>query len=157
MAECNPGDIVIIPEDPHSHTAARLIAKLSKELSELYGDDGAGSFRPDDVRVPRAAFVIARADDVAVGCGALRPVDQSTAEVKRMFVEPEARGRGVARLILAKLEAVAREFGYERIILETGIHLHGAIRLYEAAGYRRMACYGQYVDNPLSVCFEKGL
>jgi GNAT superfamily N-acetyltransferase len=153
----NSSNLVVTIEDPHSRAAALLIARLSKELGERYGDDGAGAFSPDDVAVPGAAFVIARVEQEAVGGGALRPVEPSVAEIKRMFVEPHTRGRGVAQVILQNLESLAREFGYERVILETGTRQPEAIRLYESAGYQRIACYGPYVDNPLSVCFEKRL
>jgi putative acetyltransferase len=150
-------NLVVAIENPHSRAAALLITHLSKELGERYGDNGAGAFSPADVMVPGAAFVIARVEQEAVGCGALRPVEPGVAEIKRMFVEPHARGRGVAQIILQKLESLAREFGYEQVILETGTGQPEALRLYESAGYQRIACYGQYVDNSLSVCFEKRL
>jgi ribosomal protein S18 acetylase RimI-like enzyme len=74
-----------------------------------------------------------------------------------MFVIPEARGCGVARLILTELESAALRMGYSRIRLETGLRQPEAVGLYEAAGYHRVACYGGYADDPMSVCFEKHL
>lgn len=79
------------------------------------------------------------------------------AEVKRMFVDPSARGQGVAGQILATLEAIARQAGYRAVQLETGLRQPEAIRLYEKAGYHPIPNYGQYANEPLSVCFEKYL
>jgi putative acetyltransferase len=136
-------------ESLHSADALALIRDLSAELGARYGDDGAGAFKPADVDVAGAAFVVARLDGRPVGCG--------VGEVKRMFIEPSMRGRGISRLILRKIEAVAAEFGYRTLRLETGLRQPEAIGLYETAGYWRAPCYGIYVDNPLSVCFEKQL
>jgi GNAT superfamily N-acetyltransferase len=152
-----PDELTVSPASPHDEDARRLLERLSAELAALYGDDGSGAFAPDDVRVPGAAFVLARWHGLAVGCGALRPLEEDVAEVKRMFVEPAYRGRGIARRVLAVLEAQARTFGYRVVRLETGVRQPVALRLYEAAGYRRIDCYGRYATDPLSVCFEKGL
>ena len=108
--------------------------------------------------IPRAAFVVAWLDSEAIGCGALRPMPDTTiAEVKRMYVRSAARGKGIAVSILEKLEVLAGEFGYQKIWLETGIYQPEAIRLYEKSGYTRIPCYGIYENNPLSVCYEKSL
>ena len=150
-------------DDPRGAVATALIAELSAELKGMYpnshGGDGKGAFRPEDVLVPRAALVVAWDGDTAVGCGALRPMhdDNSTGEIKRMFVRPAMRGKGISRHILTALEDIGREFGYTRLILETGKLQIEAIGLYELAGYRPMGCYDNYVNEPLSVCYEKGL
>src|SRR5215203_1217511 len=108
--------------------AEELIGQLSEELGTIYGHDGAGAFTPADVAVPRAAFIVAYLGDVPVACGAVRPFsdDPTTVEVKRMFVVPSARGKGISRLILRKLESLASFFDYTTIKLETGIHQHAA-------------------------------
>lgn len=150
--------LYILSENPHSEVAMSLIQELSAELGPKYGDDGRASFSPDDVIVERAAFVVAWLDNEPVGCGALRPMkDARAGEIKRMFVRKHVRGQGISRQILAKLEALAHEFEFERVILETGTLQIEAINLYESAGYQQIACYGQYVDNPLSVCYAKSL
>jgi ribosomal protein S18 acetylase RimI-like enzyme len=149
--------LVLGEEDSDSADARLLIKHLSAELGTLYGDDGSGAFRPDDVRVPGGTFVVARWDGQPVGCGALRPFGEGVGEIKRMFVEPQARGRGIARRILATLETAAGRRGYGRLRLETGIHQAEAIRLYESAGYQRIPCAGKYAHTPLSICFEKQL
>src|SRR5207248_5161117 len=91
------------------------------------------------------------------GCGGLRRFNKETAEIKRMYVEPGARCRGIGRKILDELEAAAKRLGYQKVRLETGTRQPEAIRLYESAGYQRIAAYGDFKDSPLSVCFEKSI
>jgi ribosomal protein S18 acetylase RimI-like enzyme len=154
----NPSTKLALNEDdPDSPDARLLIQHLSAELGALYGDDGSGAFSPDDVRVAGGTFIVARWGGQPVGCGALRPFGEGVGEIKRMFVEPQARGRGIARRILAALEAAACRCGYDRLRLETGIHQAEAIRLYDSAGFLRIPCYGKYAHTPLSICFEKQL
>jgi ribosomal protein S18 acetylase RimI-like enzyme len=74
-----------------------------------------------------------------------------------MFVEPEMRGRGVARGILDHLETAARSMGAERLVLETGIYQQEAIGLYRGAGFKAIDCFDEYAGVPTSVCFEKPL
>lgn len=144
--------------NPQESICVALIMELSAELGAMYGNDGSGAFVPADVNGPRGAFVVAWLDGLPVGCGALRPTEKDdTAEVKRMYVRPVVRGRGVSRKILTYLESLAADFGYTTIILETGVHQPQAIGLYENSGYVQMACYGPYESDPLSVCFQKSL
>jgi putative acetyltransferase len=150
--------ILIQQDDPHGETATQLVRELSAEIARRYsdlGDDGSGSFNPNDALVPRSVFVVARLDGQPVGCGALRPIDSGSAEVKRMFVAASARRLGIGRGILAKLERLAGEFGYHVIRLETGDRQPEAIALYERYGFYRIPPFGKYVDNPVSICFEK--
>lgn len=150
--------VVLTRESPSGPEGLWLISQLSTELGELYDDDGgANSFNPHDPLVPGAAFLVARIGGQPVGCGAIRPLEPGVGEVKRMFVLPEARGRGISRLILQAIEEFALEMGYRRLRLETGILQPEAIALYESAAYRRVARYGYYKDDPRSVCFEKEL
>lgn len=155
-------DIRVTKENPTEAAATELIKALSAELKALYpnshGGDGAGAFKPQDVMIPRATFVVAWDGDQPVGCGALRPMDEpEIAEVKRMFVLPEVRGKGISRVILAALENQAREFGYKTLRLETGVHQKEAMGLYASSGYQLIPCYGNYVNEPLSRCYEKSL
>lgn len=99
----------------------------------------------------------ARVDGTAVACGALRRLGPDTSEVKRMYVRPAFRGRGLARRILAELEETARRRAAARIRLETGMRQPEAIALYRSAGYVEIALFGEYVGDPTSVCFEKRL
>lgn len=93
----------------------------------------------------------------AVGCGALRRLDQHTAEIKRMYVEPGSRGRGVSTMILRALESAAVERGWTTIRLETGPAQPEAMRFYEREGYREIPLFGAYIGSDLSVCYERSL
>ncbi|MEY2460855.1 MAG: hypothetical protein QOG30_2685 [Acidimicrobiaceae bacterium] len=132
--------------------ARRLIGELDDHLNSLYP--------PEDnfTALPTAdAFLIARIDDEAIGCGAVRFIDATTAEVKRMYVAPRARGAGVGREIVHALEAFARERGATRMVLETGPKQVEAIALYEHAGFEQCSCWGEYLHGNNSLCYEKVL
>ena len=101
--------------------------------------------------------VVAYQEEMPVGCGAIKPYDKITMEVKRMFVLPELRGVGIASKILIELEQWAAELGYAKCILETGLKQPEAIALYTKNDYRRIPNYGQYAGVKNSVCFEKQL
>src|SRR5262249_43784030 len=146
----------VLPEDVRGPDAVTLLDRLEAELTERYGQPAA-AFAPEDVEGPAGAFLVARVAGQAVGCGALRPLEPGVGEVKRMFVEPAWRRRGIARRILAALEAKARSLGYHTLRLETALRQPEAIRRYESAGYRRIACWAAYAGNPLSLCFERAL
>jgi putative acetyltransferase len=90
-----------------------------------------------------------------MACGGLRHLTDGVAEIKRMYVRPAYRGQGFSRLILAALEDRATVRGYHVTRLETGAHLTAALGLCKSAGYQQIPTYGEYVGNPLSVCFEK--
>lgn len=102
--------------------------------------------------------VLLHDEKAALACGAIKQFDASTVEVKRMFTRPEARGNGLAVEVLNELESWARELGFSRCVLETGVRQPYAIRLYEKQGYTKMAeNYGQYQGVENSVCMEKAL
>jgi putative acetyltransferase len=143
--------------DPYSEVSSLLIRNLSQDLGQRYNDDGSGNFKPSDAQGPSGAFVIAWLQGQPVGCGALRPLEPGIGEIKRMYVEPDFRRRGVARKILEKLEAVAREKNYRLLRLETGTLQPEAISLYEVCGYYRIPYYLGPEPHPLSICYEKQL
>lgn len=99
--------------------------------------------------------IVAYADDMAVGCGAIKEFEKDTVEVKRMYTLPAYRGRGIASTILAALELWAAELGYSKCILETGKKQPEAIAVYQKNNYRVIPNYGQYAGVDNSVCFEK--
>lgn len=101
--------------------------------------------------------VVAYDNDTAVGCGAIKEYEGNLMEIKRMFVLPEERGKGIASVVLKELENWTIELGYPKCILETGIKQPEAIRLYEKNNYQRIPNYGQYAEVESSVCFEKHL
>lgn len=101
--------------------------------------------------------IVAFENKKAVGCGAIKPLDSNTMEVKRMYVFPEHRGKGIASKILLELEHWATELNYTTCVLETGLKQPEAIGLYKRSGYRSIPNYGQYIGIENSVCFEKKL
>ena len=101
--------------------------------------------------------IVAYDSDMAVACGAFKPFDESTVEIKRMFTLPEARGKGLAIKVLSSLEAWAKQEGYKFSILETGKAQPEAIALYHKCGYEVTPNYGQYEGVENSVCFRKSL
>jgi putative acetyltransferase len=143
--------------DVHLPEAALLIERLTSELANRYNDDGAGDFHPDDVQSPRSGFLLARFDGQAVACGGFRRLADDVAEIKRMFVDPAFRGRGIGRRLLTTLEEHIRLAGYARVQLDTGTMQPEAVGLYESAGYHRIAPYGFYRDDPRCICYEKDL
>jgi GNAT superfamily N-acetyltransferase len=149
--------VTIAAEPFDSAEARRLISALDEHLSSRYPpEDRFGpNLKPEQLAPGLGTFVVARADGRAIGCGALRKLDETTAELKRMFVEPEVRGLGVAKEILDQLEATARDLGVRRLVLETGIYQAEAIALYRRAGFSPIRCWGEYSETLTSVCFEK--
>ena len=107
---------------------------------------------------PDGVFLVVRgAEGAAVACGGILRFDTERAELKRMYVLPAARGRGLGRRILVELESVARRLGYTAVVLETGDRQPAALGLYESSGYERIPCYPPYDSRALSLCFEKRL
>jgi putative acetyltransferase len=137
-----------------------LIEALNAELSAMYPEPGANHFRldPEETASGRGAFLVVYRGDVPVGCGAVRLLDAETGELKRMYVSPAERGRGLGRLLVAELEAEASALGVRRLVLETGTRQHAALALYRAAGFRPIPLYGEYCLSPdTSVCLGKEL
>ena len=137
-----------------------MIAALNSELSAAFPEPGANHFSLSETQIVPGdgAFVIAYLDNRAVGCGAVRRLDDSTAELKRMYVEPSVRGRGIGRSLVDALEHEARRLGVIKIVLETGTRLAPAIQMYEAMGYARIPLFGEYLSSPdTSLCFGKSL
>ena len=137
--------------------AARLRDEQQAELAARY--DGVEDIEPDLPPEDMLASVVVTVDGAVAACGALREASgfgSGLGELKRMFVRPGFRGRGLARLVLEELERIATANGLRRLILETGVRQPEAIGLYRSAGYRRIANYGPYVDEP-SVCLARWL
>jgi len=149
--------MTILETDPLSPEAGKIIAALTDELALRYNEPGGGAFKPEDVMVPGGVFLTGIKDGETIACGALRPVDENTCEVKRMYVCPEYRGMGNSGRILAALEKKAKAFNYKKIILETGKKQPEALGLYKKSGYSIIPNYGIYKDRELSVCFEKAI
>lgn len=129
----------------------RLTTAQQAELRARYEGDNEPGTPPSAADV--SVVLVARDPaGTAVGCGALRALGDGAAEVKRVYVVPEARGRGVSKVLLAGLEDAARSRGWTVLRLETGPRQPEAIALYEGAGYRPIPAFGGYVDEPDAGC-----
>ena len=138
--------------------AASLIAALNAELRAQYPEAGANHFAlsADEIAPGRGAFLLALHGAKPVGCGAVRLLDSETAELKRMYVTPAARGLGIGRQLVAALEAEAAALGARRLVLETGSRQTAALALYARCGFEPIELYGEYRDSPrTSVCLGK--
>jgi GNAT superfamily N-acetyltransferase len=133
-----------------------LSDRVQAEYVVRYGGPDRTEMDAAEFDPPTGLFLAAWADGAAVGCGGYR-AHGGDAEVKRMYVPPEHRGHGYARLILAALEDAARAAGYPRLILETGDAQPEAIALYTSSGYQPVPGFGYYRDSPHSHCFAKVL
>jgi putative acetyltransferase len=140
---------------------AALIAELDRALAAVYQPHERHGLSLAQVFEPHVRFFIARSDGAAVGCGSVA-LFAGYGEVKRMYTREAARGRGVGKAVLRRLEAEARGAGAPLLRLETGTHQAAAIGLYEACGFRRRAAFGAYARMPAervatSLFFEKRL
>ena len=134
-----------------------LIDALDAYQGALYPPESNYHLSVEALMRPNVLFAVARdADRAALGCGAVVLLD-GYGELKRMFVPPAQRGRGIAKSIITFLEAHAVQRNCYLLRLETGVHQPEAHGLYARAGYARRGPYGDYPDDPLSVFMEKKL
>lgn len=147
------------PEPFDAPDVQALVVAQQEEMRGLYeGEADIGPTREASMFVePDGVFLVVRDEGRAIACGGVCRFDVDRAELKRMYVVPEARGRGLGRTVLEALEAEARRLGYRAIVLETGDRQAEALGLYRSAGYEPIPCYGIYATRALSLCFEKVL
>ena len=147
--------------DPQGAEALALLREAAIEVRAMYPElqaQGHPSLWPTNPPLPaRGAYFLGYLGTTAVASGALRPIDERTAELRRMYVLPAHRRRGIAEAMLARLEDEARAQGYARMRLETGYKQEAAMACYRACGWRPIAPFGEYADDRTSRCFEKGL
>lgn len=144
-------------EDPDQPEIRRMLAEGEAHSASLYPAESNHHLPLDALRRPGVLFHVARdADGRALGTGAL-VLHGDWAEVKRMWTDGAARGRGVARAILAALDAAARAHGVAVMRLETGVDSHAALALYRAAGFAETGPFAAYAPDPLSVFMERRL
>ncbi|MEU8004834.1 GNAT family N-acetyltransferase [Catellatospora sp. NPDC049111] len=144
IVEVPPGDARLGP----------LVGAMRVELDALYPEEI--DFAHPSVK-EAARFLLVLADGTAIGCCAVQPLDGGEAELKRMYVDPAWRGRGIARWLMAEAEALAVRTGAHRFKLETGVRQPEAIAVYERAGFTRIPNYPPYDRWELSVCYAKPL
>jgi GNAT superfamily N-acetyltransferase len=144
--------------EPYAGTAAvALTERVQLEYVERYGGPDTTPVDPTEFAPPAGGFLVGYLAGVPVAMGGVRPHEPGSVEIKRMYVVPEARGRGLSRLMLAALEDLARDVGARRVVLETGSKQPEAMRLYETSGYAVIAGFGHYRCQPLSVSYGKTL
>jgi GNAT superfamily N-acetyltransferase len=150
----------------YDHPDAVLLQdRVQQEYVERYGDPDRTELDPEQFVPPRGVYLLAYLGAVPVASGGWRAMDDNPeghrdgdAEIKRMYVVPEARGRGLARRVLAELERGAAAAGRTRMVLETGTMQPEAISLYRSSGYQPLTVkFGLYRDEPLSRCFALDL
>ncbi|MBO2452358.1 GNAT family N-acetyltransferase [Actinomadura barringtoniae] len=147
-------------DDP---VAKRLVAQVQQEYVARYGSEDETPTDPADFTAPLGHFVVGWLDGEPVACGGWRGHDgepnflDGDAELKRMYVAERARGRGLARALLADLERSALERGRRRMVLETGINQPEAIALYTSSGYLAIPKFGFYSGSETSRCYGKDL
>jgi GNAT superfamily N-acetyltransferase len=148
--------ITLLRTDSENRDFVELVRLLDADLAIRDGEDT--SFYAQYNKIDRIRHVVlAYEERIPVGCGALKEYAAQVMEVKRMYVVPENRKKGIATKILSELENWARELSFARCILETGKRQPEAIELYRRNGYRLIPNYGQYADVQNSLCFEKML
>lgn len=139
-------------------TARALVAELHGELATVidgFAPDGGSSVAPEDFVPPAGRFLVALAGEAPLGCGGLRRLSPGVGEIKRLFVRPTARNRGIAALLLRGLEERARAAGYRALRLDTHGREPAALALFRSAGYQPIADYN---GNPYARhWFEKDL
>lgn len=148
--------IQLLRTDSENKDFIVLVRALDADLAERDGADH--SFYSQFNKIAKIRFVVvAYENEIPVGCGAIKEYDADSMEVKRMYVVPGNRGKGIATQLLTALETWAAEMSYKKCVLETGKRQPEAIHLYTSNGYRQIPNYGQYAHVENSLCFEKNI
>jgi GNAT superfamily N-acetyltransferase len=148
--------IIAVTEVPWDDPQAIALRDAQRaEIAAMYGPDSEPGVAPSAADI--ALFLIAHVADLPVGCGGLRPLEPGAAELKRMYVVPEWRGRGVSGAVLSALEQAAVARGWHTLRLETGPKQAAAIRFYERSGYVSVPAFGAYASDPTSLCYAREL
>ncbi len=149
--------VTISPEQPDSADARALIAELDAYLIPLYPPASHHGYPVEKLISEGVDFFLARVDETAAGCGAVKFFPAGYAELKRMYVRRAFRGRGLGKIIIEYLETFILQKGIRTVRLETGVLQAEAIGLYERMGYKRIEPFGEYLPDPLSYFYEKRL
>ncbi|ASY62730.1 IAA acetyltransferase [Sinorhizobium sojae CCBAU 05684] len=147
--------ITVSEEPPRQPGIIRLLELSDVYLASLYPAESNHLVDISALEEPTVAFYVARRAGEIVGCCALVEAGDGTAEIKRMFVDPQARGLKIGKWLLSAIEEKAEKLGLAAIRLETGIHQPEAIGLYRVAGYVERPAFGSYLPDPLSLFMEK--
>ena len=146
---------VIVAERPDTADAMLLIDELEAYLAPQYPIESRHGYSVEKLIQQKVAFFVMRQDGVPAGCGGVQLFGRDYGEVKRMYVRPQFRGLGLAKLMLHRLAEYAVAQGVSILRLETGIYQTEAIGLYERWGFQRIPPFGDYQADPLSLFYEK--
>jgi putative acetyltransferase len=146
---------VITPERPDTPDAIGLICELETHLESLYPAQSRHGYNVEKLIAQNVAFFVLRAGGTPAGCGGIQLFGTEYGELKRMYVRPPFRGLGFGKLLVYHLADYALARGIRVVRLETGVHQKAAIRLYEQMGFQRISPFGEYFEDPNSVCYEK--
>ncbi len=148
-------NVEITLERPDTDDAKTLIAELEAYLIPLSPPESRHGYSIEKLIQEEVPFFIIRDNGTPAGCGGVKLFGPDYAEIKRMYVRPQFRGLGFAKLMLDHLADYARSQGIATLRLETGIAQEAAIALYERSGFRRIPPFGEYKPDPLSRFYEK--
>lgn len=149
--------LVITPADPIRSEIRELIVELDSHLEALYPPESRHGLNLAAMQDQSVTVFLAKVDDAPAGCSSIKQLAPGYAEVKRMYVRPAFRGRGVGKRLLSTIETFAKQANVHTLRLETGIYQTEAIRLYERCGYSQIPPFGNYKPDSLSLFFEKPL
>ena len=148
--------IQLVRTDTSNPDFKQLVTQLDDDLRIRDGEEHVFYAQFNTLEKIKHA-IVAYIDNVPAGCGAFREYDDESAEIKRMFVHPDFRRHGIAKKILANLEAWATEEGFHQCVLETGQNQPEAIQLYKSSGYLQIPNYGPYANVGNSICMKKSI
>jgi GNAT superfamily N-acetyltransferase len=146
---------IITPERPDSPDSVALIGELEAHLDPLYPSKSRHGYSVEKLLAQGVAFFVLRENGTAAGCGGIQLFGADYGELKRMYVRPQFRGLGLGKMLLDHLADYARAHGVALLRLETGIRQAAAINLNERMGFQRIPPFGDYVEDPLSLFYEK--
>jgi ribosomal protein S18 acetylase RimI-like enzyme len=147
--------VTITRERADTPDAVTLINELENILAPNYPIESRHGLSVERLIAEAVAFFVIRSDGTPAGCGGIKLYGDEYGELKRMYVRPQFRGAGLAKMLIDRLAAYACEHSVALLRLETGIHQIEAIGLYERMGFQRIPPFGPYEVDPLSLCYEK--
>jgi len=145
----------VIPKN--NADALELIGKLDEELLQRYPASSIHKLDLDKITNESSVFLVGYVSQVAVGCCSVCELEMGVGEIKRVFVKPQYRRKGIAERMMESLEKQAAECGFELLRVETGEKQPESIAMYQKLGYYDIDNYGEYINDPNSVCMEKRL
>ncbi len=148
-------ELAIAPSNPTSLAVRELIAELDCFLEALYPPESRFGLDIEALQDESVTLFVAKTNNKPVGCGAIQLQAPGYAEVKRMYVRPDMRGKGIGKQIVSQIEAFAKQANVRTLRLETGVYQPAAIHLYQKLGYYPIPPFDDYKEDPLCLFFEK--